>query len=178
MRINQLAATAVLGCALGAAGIGVGAGIANAAPPCPPGVQCQGGPGGGPGGPPGERGQGGPPPGDFNRGRGGGPGEPPQGGPPQGDFNRDPGDHDWRPPSNPPDNDWRGRFHGAPWGDGLPPWGWGAPPPPAWNGPLPPAWGPPPPPINYFGYNEQPVWDPGYNQWGFYFFGIWIPLPF
>ena len=19
---------------------------------------------------------------------------------------------------------WRGRFHGAPWGDGLPPWGW------------------------------------------------------
>ncbi len=34
-----------------------------------------------------------------------------------------------------------------------------------------------PPPINYFGFNEQPVWDPGYNQWGFYFFGIWIPLP-
>ena len=37
--------------------------------------------------------------------------------------------------------------------------------------------GPPPPPINYFGFNEQPVWDPGYNQWGFWFFGIWIPLP-
>ena len=59
----------------------------------------------------------------------------------------------------------------------LPPWGWGAPPPPAWDGPLPPAWGPPPPPINYFGFDEQPVWDPGYNQWGFWFFGIWIPLP-
>jgi hypothetical protein len=42
---------------------------------------------------------------------------------------------------------------------------------------LPEAWGPPPPPINYWGYNEQPVWDQGYNQWGFYFFGIWIPLP-
>ena len=28
-------------------------------------------------------------------------------------------------------------------------------------------WGPPPPPINYFGYTQQPVWDPGYNQWGF-----------
>ena len=78
---------------------------------------------------------------------------------------------------NPQDNDWRGRFHGAPWGDGLPPWGWGAPPPPIFDGPLPPAWGPPPPPINYFGFNEQPVWDPGYNQWGFWFFGIWIPLP-
>lgn len=150
MRSNQLAATAVLGCVLGVAGIGLGAGIANAAPPCPPGVQCHGGPGG----PPGDRGPGGPP----------------------GD--RGPGDHDRRPPGNAGDNDWRGRFHGAPWGDGPPPWGWGAPPPPAWNGPLPPAWGPPPPPINYFGYNEQPVWDPGYNQWGFYFFGIWIPLPF
>ncbi len=68
--------------------------------------------------------------------------------------------------SDPQDNDWRGRFHGAPWGDGLPPWGWGAPPPPIWDGPLPEAWGPPPPPINYYGFNEQPVWDPGYNQWG------------
>jgi hypothetical protein len=86
--------------------------------------------------------------------------------------------HDWRPPWNPQDNDWRGRFRDAPWGNDLPPWGWGAPPPPIWDGPLPPAWGLPPPPINYFGYNEQPVWDPGYNQWGFYFFGIWIPLPF
>jgi hypothetical protein len=42
---------------------------------------------------------------------------------------------------------------------------------------LPEAWGPQPPPINYWGFNEQPVWDQGYNQWGFYFFGIWIPLP-
>jgi hypothetical protein len=41
---------------------------------------------------------------------------------------------------------------------------------------LPEAWGPPPP-INYCGFNEQPECDPGYNQWGFYFFGIWIPLP-
>ncbi len=81
-------------------------------------------PGGFPGGPPGG------PPADF-RGPGGGPG-----GPPPGDFNR-PGGHDWRPPLSPQDNDWRGRFHGAPWGDGLPPWGWGAPPPPIWDGPLP-----------------------------------------
>ena len=191
MKLNQLLAGAAIGCMLGTAGIrpSLGSGIANAAPECPPGVQCGpgggGGPGGpppgergpgnghpgdqGPGGPPGDRGPGGPP-GDF-RGPGGGPG-----GPPPGDFNR-PGGHDWRPPFSPQDNDWRGRFHGAPWGDGLPPWGWGAPPPPIWDGPLPEAWGPPPPPINYFGFNEQPVWDPGYNQWGFYFFGIWIPLP-
>ncbi len=187
MKLNQLLAGAAIGCMLGTAGISLGSGIANAAPQCPPGVQCgpggggghggppPGGPAGdrGPGGPPGDRGPGGPPggpPGDF-RGPGGGPG-----GPPPGDFNR-PGGHDWRPPFSPQDNDWRGRFHGAPWGDGLPPWGWGAPPPPIWDGPLPEAWGPPPPPINYFGFNEQPVWDPGYNQWGFYFFGIWIPLP-
>jgi hypothetical protein len=30
--------------------------------------------------------------------------------------------------------------------------------------------------VNYFGYNEQPVWDQGQNGWGFYFFGVWIPL--
>jgi hypothetical protein len=159
MKFNQLLAGAAIGCVLASAGISLGSGVANAAPQCPPGVQCPAG-GGGPGGPPG----------DF-RGPGGGPG-----GPPPGDFNR-PGGHDWRPPFSPQDNDWRGRFHGAPWGDGLPPWGWGAPPPPIWDGRLPEAWGPPPPPINYFGFNEQPVWDPGYNQWGFYFFGIWIPLP-
>jgi hypothetical protein len=169
MKFKQVVAGAAIGCALGAASIALPSGAANAAPPCNPaqGMQC--GPGGPGGGPPQERGPGGQPPGYFR-----GPGEP--GGQPPGDF-RGPDNHDWRPPWNPGDNDWRGRFHGAPWGDGLPPWGWGAPPPPAWEGPLPEAWGPPPPPINYFGFNEQPVWDPGFNQWGFWFFGIWIPLP-
>jgi hypothetical protein len=175
MKLNQLLAGAAIGCMLGTAGISLGSGIANAAPQCPPGVQCGPGGGGGHGGPPpGERGPGNGHPGD--QGPGGPPGDRGPGGPP-GDFNR-PGGHDWRPPWNPQDNDWRGRFRDAPWGNDLPPWGWGAPPPPIWDGPLPPAWGLPPPPINYFGYNEQPVWDPGYNQWGFYFFGIWIPLPF
>ncbi len=162
-----------MGCALGAAAIGLATGTANAEPPvCPPGVQC--GPGGGPGGPggpgPGSPGPGGP--GGFVPG-GPGPGGP--GGP--GEFGNGGPGNDWRPPWNPQDNDWRGRFHGAPWGDDLPPWGWGAPPRPAWNGALPPSWGPPPPPINYFGYMQQPVWDPGHNQWGFWFFGVWIPLP-
>ncbi len=31
-------------------------------------------------------------------------------------------------------------------------------------------------PINYYGYNENPIWNPGFNQWGFDFFGVWIPL--
>ncbi len=31
-------------------------------------------------------------------------------------------------------------------------------------------------PINYWGYQETPLWDPGFNQWGFWFFGVWIPL--
>jgi hypothetical protein len=31
-------------------------------------------------------------------------------------------------------------------------------------------------PINYWGYQETPYWNPGFNQWGFDFFGVWIPL--
>ncbi len=75
-----------------------------------------------------------------------------------------------------PVDDWHGRWHNAPWGDGAPPWGWGAPPPVAWDGPLPPPGGPPPGAFNYWGYNVQPIWDTGYNQWGFWLGGVWIPL--
>jgi hypothetical protein len=53
-------------------------------------------------------------------------------------------------------------------------------------------WGPPPPdlgwrgidqgrfdhqPFNYDGNWVTPIFDPGFSQWGFWFFGIWIPLP-
>ena len=31
-------------------------------------------------------------------------------------------------------------------------------------------------PINYYGYNETPIWNPQFNQFGFNFFGVWIPL--
>ena len=92
MNIKQAIAGAVIGCTLSVAGAGAAAGVANAAPPCPPNAGAQCGPGG-PGGPaaegPGD--PGGPPPDDF-RGPGdhGGPGGP--GGPPQGDFHG-PGDH-------------------------------------------------------------------------------------
>lgn len=58
------------------------------------------------------------------------------------------------------------------WDDrnGPPPWGWAPPPPVYWNG------GPPPQSIDYWGYRGTPVWDPGFNQWGIWLFGIWIPI--
>ena len=30
--------------------------------------------------------------------------------------------------------------------------------------------------INYRGHQETPVWDPAFNQWGFWLFGVWVPL--
>ena len=109
------------------------------------------------------------------RGPGGGPDDwrGPGGGP--GDWH-DPGGwqgRDWGP--RPPDA-FRG-WRNAPWGDGPAPWGWGAPPPPDWGGGYLDPYGPPPALINYYGYNEQPYWNQGNNQWGFDFFGVWIPLP-
>jgi hypothetical protein len=129
MKLNRLVAGMTIAGALGAAALGVGTGLANAAPPPPPLAP------GGPYGP-------------------GGPGPVPWHGDAQ-----------------------RGYFRGAPWGEGPAPWGWGVPPRPAWGGPLPPPgarWvgGP----INYWGYQETPIWNPGFSQWGFWLFGVWIPL--
>jgi hypothetical protein len=31
-------------------------------------------------------------------------------------------------------------------------------------------------PFNYNGSWVTPIFDPGFNQWGFWFLGIWIPL--
>ena len=116
-----------------------------------------GGPGDfrGPGGPGNDRGPGGP-------GEGRGPGD-----------TRGPDGRDWGP--RPPNafSGWRD----APWGGGPAPWGWGAPPRFNWDRPLPPPggywnYGP----INYWGFDQTPIWDPGFNGWGFYFFGIWIPI--
>ena len=54
-----------------------------------------------------------------------------------------------------------------------------------------PGWGPPPPdlgwrgidqgrfdhqPFNYNGSWVTPIFNPDFNNWGFWFFGIWIPL--
>src|SRR6185312_8944653 len=67
---------------------------------------------------------------------------------------------------------WQGR-QGKWWRDGdLPPWGfWGAPPAYQWSGP----WNGPHT-INYWGYDVTPVWDDGFHGWGFWLFGIWIPI--
>jgi hypothetical protein len=133
--------------------------VATAEPgPQPCGFQnCQGP--GGSGGPGDNRGPGGP--GD-NRGAG----RP-------GDY-RGPGDN--RGPGGP--GDYRGP--GGP-GDyrGPSPWDHNA------------RWGPPPPdlgwrgidqgrfdhqPFNYNGSWVTPIFNPDFNNWGFWFFGIWIPL--
>ena len=159
----------------GGGGGGFGGPGGSAAPGGPSGPAAPAGPGApsgptGPAGPDAPSGPGGP----AAPAAPGGPGGPDNHGP---GMSGEPDGHDWRPPWNPSDNDWRGRFQGAPWGKGLPPWGRGPPPRPPWDGPLPPAWGPPPPQIDYCGFDEQPVWDPRHKQWGFWFFGIWIPLP-
>ncbi|WP_197518721.1 hypothetical protein [Mycobacterium sp. ACS1612] len=83
--------------------------------------------------------------------------------------------------------DWRGLrlrlgpppWHGgvAPLGLGPAPWGWGPPPPPNWAGWIPPPWGPAPAPFDYWGITVIPVWDPYFQQWGFWEFGVWVPLP-
>ncbi|WP_319447344.1 MULTISPECIES: chitin-binding protein [unclassified Mycobacterium] len=203
MNLKKAVAGVALAGGVSMALMGAGSGLANAQPGGGGGGGCMppqcGGPGpGGPGG--GHGGPGGPPGGgDF---RGGGPGGGPggqdfhdrgpggPGGP--GDF-RGPGGPggpgDFRGPGGPGDfrgdghdfgprpNDAFGGFRGQPWGDGAAPWGWGAPPRAGWGGPFPPpggVWNQGP--VNYFGYNEQPIWDQGQNGWGFYFFGVWIPL--
>lgn len=58
----------------------------------------------------------------------------------------------------------------------------GPPPPGGWN----PRWEGPPrdiglaqadfEPFAYNGYNAIPVFNPIFGGWGFWFFGIWIPL--
>jgi hypothetical protein len=92
-------------------------------------------------------------------------------------------------PPPPPQRGWGwngGPPPGAPppWWDGPPPpGGWGGPPPPGgWNGP----WNGPDRdigwaqrdfgPFNYNGYNAIPMFNPIFGGWGFWLFGLWIPL--
>lgn len=159
MKLTKILAAVTIAGSLGLGGVGV----ANAAPgaplpakpgPCGPHNDC--GPGPGPGGPgPGWQGP--------------GPGGPGRGGPGPGDFH--PVNNDFGVGSP---NWWRGR-PGKRWNDdALPPWGfWGPPPAYQWSGP--PPWANPRP-INYWGYPATPVWDDGFHGWGFWLFGIWIPI--
>lgn len=93
----------------------------------------------------------------------------------RGDDNRRDRDRDWRDDRRWQDD--RHEWRNNPWHyDQRPPWGWAPPPRAEWRGPLPDRWGPPPQAFDYWGYRVQPVWDDGFRTWGFWLFGIWIPL--
>jgi hypothetical protein len=77
-------------------------------------------------------------------------------------------DHDrgWRGD----DRDWDKWWRDNRWrNDDRPPWGWGPPPPLHWRGH-------PPQFIDYWGYRVSPIWDPGFRSWGFWLFGVFIPV--
>jgi hypothetical protein len=156
MRVKQLTCASAVAIAVGLAAGTLGAGIAAAEPGPPPcGFgNCQGP--GGPEGPPGDQGgpggpggsdRGGPPP--------GGPGGPERGGP--GGPDRGPG---WPGGPGRPGPDWRG----------------GPPPPPglAWRGIDQGRFDHQP--FNYNGSWVTPIFNPDFNNWGFWLLGIWIPL--
>ncbi|HYR13295.1 MAG TPA: hypothetical protein VEQ67_03630 [Mycobacterium sp.] len=97
----------------------------------------------------------GPPPCQFGNCQGpggpppGGPGGPDQGRPPGGPGGPgEPGGHDQAPPPPPPDQAWRGIDDGR--RDHQP--------------------------FNYNGSWVTPIYNPDFNNWGFWFFGIWVPL--
>jgi hypothetical protein len=176
MQVRHLTRTAVaVGIVVG--GLTAGAGVAAADPGPPPcGFQgCQGGPQG-PGGP--QQGPGGP--GGPEQGPGG-PGGPPRGpgGPDQGRGG--PGAPGWQPgglggPGG-PDGPGRGPGWDGPGGPGWQQGGWGGPPPPpdlAWRGIDQGRFDHQP--FNYNGAWVNPIFNPDFNNWGFWFFGIWIPL--
>ena len=199
MYMKRLAGAAIAA-GVGISALTVGEGLANAAPLKPPSL---GGPGLGPipdqPGP----GPGGPGPGGHGPG---GPGPGPQAGPqayaPRGAFER--GNAQVGGPTDAP-HGFSTHDHGAPspprergfgWNNGPAPGG----PPPNWYGPPPPGgWnGPPPPggwnnrwygpdrgiaqaqgdfgPCDYGGYTAIPVFNPVFGGWGFWYFGVWIPL--
>jgi hypothetical protein len=151
MKVKKVMAGAMVGSALVFGAIGAGGGVANAdlAAPAPlkPGNPCPPSGCNGPGNGPGN--------GDnWQRGNGPGNGDNWQRG--NGDWDRGAwwanNRHDW----------WDDR-------NGAPPWGWGPPPAFQWDGGG-------PHPFNYWGYDANPVWDNGFNQWGFWLFGLWIPI--
>jgi hypothetical protein len=68
------------------------------------------------------------------------------------------------------DNDWNHWWRVNKWrNDDRPPWGWGPPPAVHWRG-HPPEW------IDYWGYRVHPSWDPGLHVFGFWLFGVFIPV--
>jgi hypothetical protein len=78
-------------------------------------------------------------------------------------------DQDWQW-KNWNNDDWNKWWRVNKWrNDDQPPWGWGAPPPVHWRG-HPPEW------IDYWGFRVHPIWHPGFHVFGFWLFGIFIPI--
>jgi hypothetical protein len=68
------------------------------------------------------------------------------------------------------DHDWDKWWRVNKWrNDDRPPWGWGGPPPVYWKGHV-PHW------IDYWGFRVFPVWHPHIKVFGFWLFGIFIPV--
>src|SRR4051794_34388064 len=68
------------------------------------------------------------------------------------------------------DHDWDKWWRVNKWrNDDRPPWGSGAPPPVHWRGH-------PPEGIDYWGFRVHPIWHPGFHVFGFWLFGIFIPI--
>jgi hypothetical protein len=153
MNFKRLTWASAIALVVGGSALTAGAGVAAAQPGPPP---CQFGNCQGPGGPPPGGPDQGPPPGGHDQGpppgghdQGPPPGGPDQGRPPGGPGGPgEPGGHDQAPPPPPPDQAWRGIDDGR--RDHQP--------------------------FNYNGSWVTPIYNPDFNNWGFWFFGIWVPL--
>ena len=72
-------------------------------------------------------------------------------------------------------NNWNGKDWNQWWrvnkwrNDDRPPWGWGPPPAVHWRGHVPHD-------FDYWGFRVFPFWHPGFHAWGFWLFGIFIPV--
>ena len=67
-------------------------------------------------------------------------------------------------------NDWNKWWRVNKWrNDERPPWGWGPPPAVHWRGYVPRD-------LDYWGFRVFPFWHPGFHAWGFWLFGIFIPV--
>jgi hypothetical protein len=180
-RQRRLVGTAVMCGGLALAAV-FSQGVAGAAPPCPPGASC------GPGGLPPKQGPGGPggpnngaPPGTFDRGNAqvGGPRDAPRGfstpdhGAPPSPRERGFGWNDGPAPGAAP-RDWDGPSPAGGWNGAAPPGGWNR----RWDGPQRDIYrargdfGP----FDYNDYTAVPCFSPVFGGWGFWYFGVWIPL--
>ncbi len=90
--------------------------------------------------------------------------------------NNDWGDRDWKGWEDRQDwkrwndHDWDKWWRVNKWrNDDRPPWGWGPPPAVHWRGHV-PHW------IDYWGFRVFPIWDPHLKVFGFWLFGIFIPV--